>query len=56
MPNVIGADLQSAVAALTQSGLVQGTITGPIDLKVRATDPGPTLVVKRGTPVNITMG
>lgn len=56
VPNVIGMDLQAAVAALTQGGLVQGTITGPIELKVRATDPGPTLVVKRGTPVNITMG
>ncbi len=56
VPNVIGMKLQEAVAAIAQAGLAQGTITGSISSHVRATDPGPTLTVKRGTPVNITMG
>jgi serine/threonine-protein kinase len=55
VPNVIGMDLQTAVATLNQGGLAQGTINGPIEGKVIATNPGPTAVVKRGTAVEIAM-
>jgi serine/threonine-protein kinase len=53
VPNVIGMDLQTAVATLTQAGLGQGTISGPITGKVQATNPGPTAVVRRGSPVEL---
>ena len=55
VPNVVGLDLTTAVANLTQAGLAQGTISGPIEGKVLATNPGPTAVVKRGTAVEIVM-
>jgi beta-lactam-binding protein with PASTA domain len=55
VPNVVGLDLTTAVANLTQAGLTQGTISGPIEGKVLATNPGPTAVVKRGTAVEIVM-
>jgi beta-lactam-binding protein with PASTA domain/tRNA A-37 threonylcarbamoyl transferase component Bud32 len=55
VPNVVGLDLTTAVANLTQAGLTQGTISGPIEGKVLATNPGPTAVVKRGSAVEIVM-
>jgi serine/threonine-protein kinase len=55
VPNVVGMDLTTAVNTLVAGGLAQGTISGPIEGTVLATNPGPTAVVKRGTAVEIVM-
>jgi serine/threonine-protein kinase len=56
VPDVYGLTLQDAVAALQAGGCAQGTITGPIDKRVIKLSPDKGVVVKRGTPINITLG
>jgi eukaryotic-like serine/threonine-protein kinase len=56
VPNIYADSLEKAVEKLKEAGLEQGTIEGPIDRRVIASDPAPNVTVRRGTVVKIRLG
>jgi eukaryotic-like serine/threonine-protein kinase len=56
VPNIYADSLEKAVEKLKEAGLEQGTIDGPIDRRVIASDPAPNATVRRGTVVKIRLG